>query len=103
MRTGYRPIVARMGESPALFAGSSDALDSMNAVTFDICICIALICGFATAAFLFIIGMPWWVCICGYGIGVGLVDKRDSSGRRPMIQAHLYVGDVLGARPDIRR
>ncbi|WP_148044825.1 hypothetical protein [Paracoccus pantotrophus] len=35
--------------------------------------------------------------------GLGRVDKRDSSGSRPMIQAHLYVGDELGTQPDIRR
>ena len=34
---------------------------------------------------------------------LGRVDKRDSSGSRPMIQAHLYVGDELGTQPDIRR
>ena len=35
--------------------------------------------------------------------GLGRVDKRDSAGRRPVIQAHLYVGDDLGAQPDLRR
>ena len=34
---------------------------------------------------------------------LGRVDKRDSSGSRPMIQLHLYVGDELGTQPDIRR
>ena len=33
---------------------------------------------------------------------LGRVDKRDSTGIRPMIQAHLYVGDELGTQPDIR-
>ena len=36
-------------------------------------------------------------------VALGRVDKRDSSGSRPMIQAHLYVGDELGTQPDIRR
>lgn len=34
--------------------------------------------------------------------GLGRVDKRDFAGRRPMIQAHLYLGDGLGPQPDIR-
>ena len=34
---------------------------------------------------------------------LGHVDKRDSTDLRPVIQAHLYVGDELGTQPDVRR
>ena len=36
-------------------------------------------------------------------LSLGHVDKRDSTDLRPVIQAHLYVGDELGTQPDVRR